>query len=177
MKTIFFALLVLQVISEVAFSQSIDQPQFNYTGTEFTPAVDKFIGKHQMLRLYLSRYLSTNEPQIYSKCLKGVVMVRFRFEEHGKISEINCSKTAPEELRIALKKAIKASEKYWVVPAEFNTKQHWFVQPITYEWGGGKCSSPDYFSMQGGLFEYDDGPKGDFMCTFLSTLVTSSIDD
>ncbi|MCZ8023741.1 MAG: hypothetical protein O9294_18430 [Cytophagales bacterium] len=156
-------------------SQTKNIPTFSYTGNEFSPSVDKFIAKQNQLYLYITNYLSSNYSSLHTTlCNNGVTLLKFRIDRNGKLVEISVSKTTPPLLSQALKEALTKSEKYWKSSKKKGTKL--LIQPIFYDYHS-QCDliKYDFYSLQGGIFEFDDNTKiSNLDCVFFDPLLTSS---
>lgn len=172
----FFLVLSLSMITTHAYSQTENATSFNYTGTEFKEYLNKLIEKHQSIGTYLSIHVSQNNKEFYSVCHQGVAFVRFKLDETGKIKDIGCSQTTPIQIAKALKEAIMASEKYWIVIPNSRDENTWLIQPVIYDLGI-NCDKKvnDVFTAKGSFFQFDDGSiVTDMVCLIFEPWITKS---
>lgn len=157
------------------YAQTDEIPSFEYTGNEFSSEVDKFISKNNQVYLYISNYISKNYFHLNTTlCSKGVGLLKFRISETGEIKEIAVSKTTPLSLSQALKEALMASARYWHPIKTKDSKL--LIQPFLYDYHS-QCKEMqyDFYSLNGGIFEFDDDIKvSNFECIILNPLVTSA---
>lgn len=167
--------LSLYLVTASCCAQHNEIPDFKYDGNEFNEGTNKFVSNHRNISTYLSTYVHTNHRNVYSLCHQGVALVRFKFDDDGRIKDIACSMTAPQEISIALKNAIKASEKYWTI--DKNKKYNkWFIQPFVYQFGF-NCTKTNFdsYSIHGGIFAFDDGYNLEVIdCIIFEPITTSS---
>lgn len=173
MKNITIFLLLLASFNN--YAQKVELPSFKYTGEEFSQKVNKFIAKHNKLHVYISNYISKNYFHLHtSLCNTGIALLKFRINTSGEITEMAVSKTTPFPLSQALKEALMASAKYWHPIKTENSKL--LIQPFLYNYHS-ECKEMqyDFYSLNGGIFEFDDDIKvSNLECIILNPLVTSS---
>jgi hypothetical protein len=174
-KTRISFVLLLWASSFQSFSQT-DIPLFNYTGTEFKGALNKFVSQHNILNVYISNHVAKNNFGIREICHEGITFIRFKFDSLGKLKQIGCSITTPPKIAKAFKDAVQASEEYWVHEKEVPVNERWYVQPVVYTFGiNCKKKETDLFSLKGGPFRFDDNSSVTTLeCVMFEPWITSS---
>ena len=165
--------------STTMLGQSIN-PGFNYNGDDFSPKLNAFVTKRNTPGCYIGNYFHKNFFHLYdSLCNQGAGLVRFRFNESGKLIDLSCSKTFPRILNQALKTAVLASEKYWVISG-IESYSKWIVLPVIYDYhvicdDNRQSIKHDTYDDSGGMFRFEDNTVvKDLECMLLEPMLIST---